>query len=72
MEFLYGMFKIKLLTLRKTLIELLNKGYIKINNFSVKAFVFFVKELSGKFRFYYDYKKLNVITVRNKYFLSLI
>ncbi len=66
------MFKIKLLTLRKTLTKLLNKGYIKINSFSIKASVLFVKKPGGKFRFYYDYKKLNVITIRNKYFLSLI
>ncbi len=66
------MFKIKLLTLRKTLTELLNKDYIKINNFCVKVPVLFVKKLSGKLRFCYNYKKLNVIIIRNKYLLFLI
>ena len=61
----------KLLILRKTLNELLDKGFIRANNSPVKAPVLFVKKKGG-LRFYVDYRGLNDITRKNRYPLPLI
>ena len=54
----------KLLVLRKTLTELLNKGFIRTNNSPVKAPVLFIKKKGG-LRFCVDYRGLNDITKKN-------
>ena len=61
----------ELLVLRKTLNELLDKGFIRINNSLVKAPVLFVKKKGG-LRFYVNYRGLNNITKKDQYFLPLI
>ena len=61
----------KLLVLRKILNELLDKGFIRINNSLVKALVLFVKK-EGGLRFYMDYRGLNDITRKNQYPLPII
>ena len=45
--FLYKMTRDKLLILRKILNELLNKGFICINNSLIRALVLFVKKEEG-------------------------
>ena len=54
----------KLLVLRKTLNELLDKGFIRTNNSPVGAPVLFVKKKEG-FWFYMDYQGLNDITKKD-------
>ena len=57
--------------MRKTLNELLNKGFIRTNSSLVGAPVLFVKKKGG-LRFYMDYRGLNDITRKDRYPLPLI
>ena len=68
---LYGIICDKLLVLRKTLNELLDKGFIRASNSLVRAPVLFVKK-EGGLRFCMDYRGLNDITRKNRYPLPLI
>ena len=68
---MYKITRDELLVLRKTLNELLNKGFIRTNNSLIGAPVLFVKK-EGGFRFYVDYQGLNNITKKNQYPLPLI
>ena len=61
----------KLLVLRKTLNELLDKGFIRTSSSLVGALILFVKK-NGGLRFYVDYWGLNDITRQNRYPLLLI
>lgn len=47
--------------------EELAKGYIKKSESELVAPVFFVKKKEGTLRLMQDYRKLNMITVRNRY-----
>ena len=62
----------ELLILRKTLTELLDKGFIRISNSLVAAPVLFIRKLKGGLRFYYDYRALNKLTRKDRYPLPLI
>ena len=52
---LYSMSKDKLLVLRKTLLDYLSKGFIRVSNSPAAAPVLFVKKPRGGLRFYVDY-----------------
>ena len=52
----------ELLVLRKTLIELLDKNFIRVSQSLAVAPVLFVKKPGGGLRFYVDYRALNAIT----------
>ena len=52
----------ELLVLRKTLTELLDKGFIRVSHSPTAAPVLFVRKLGGGLRFYVDYRGLNKIT----------
>ena len=54
----------KLLVLRKTLNELLNKGFIRASNSPAGAPVLFIKKKGG-LRFCMDYRGLNDIIKKN-------
>ena len=69
---LYGMSRDELLVLRKTLTELLNKGFIRVSNSPAAAPVLFVKKPGGGLRFCVDYRGLNKISVKDRYPLPLI
>jgi hypothetical protein len=49
----------ELLILRKTLIEFLNKNFIRASSFSAAAFILFAKKSNERLRFYVDYRALN-------------
>jgi hypothetical protein len=66
------MSKEELLVLRKSLDELLEKGYIKASISEAAAPVLFVKKPGGRLRFYYDYRALNAIIKHDRYPLPLI
>ena len=65
------MSKDELLVLRKTLIEYLDKNFIRVSNVPAATPVLFVKKLAGSLRFCVDYRSLNRIT-KKKYLLPLI
>ena len=69
---LYNMSRDELLMLRKTLTDLLNKKFIRINNLSIVLFVLFIRKFEEKLRFCVNYRALNKIIRKNKYSLSLI
>jgi hypothetical protein len=69
---LYSMSRDELLVLRKTLTEMLDKGFIRVSNSSAAAPVLFVKKPGGGLRFCVDYRALNKITKKDRYPLPLI
>ncbi len=62
----------KLLVLRKTLTELLNKQFIWVSNSFAAASVLFVQKSEGELQFCVNYCDLNQITQKDCYPLSLI
>ena len=64
---LYQMSKDQLLVLRKTLIELLDNGFIRVNNLPAIAPVIFIKKPGGGLRFCVDYRRLNEISRKDSY-----
>ena len=58
--------------LRKYLDEYLFKGFIRVSSSPTTSLVLFVKKPEGGLRFYIDYRKLNSITIKNRYPLPLI
>ena len=62
----------ELLVLRKTLTELLDKGFIRVSHSPAAAPVLFVRKPSGGLRFCVDYRGLNKLTKKDWYLLPLI
>ena len=56
---LYNILRDELLVLRKTLTELLDKGFIRVSSSPTTVPVLFVRKLEGGLRFYIDYYRLN-------------
>ncbi|KJZ69971.1 hypothetical protein HIM_10642 [Hirsutella minnesotensis 3608] len=69
---LYGMSREELIVLRKTLTELLGKGFIRASSSPASAPVLFVRKPGGGLRFCVDYQGLNAITKKDRYPLPLI
>jgi hypothetical protein len=69
---LYSMSREMLLVLRKTLTELLTKGFIRVSNSPAAAPVLFVRKSDGGLRFCVDYRALNAISRKDRYPLPLI
>ena len=69
---MYRMSRDELLVLRKTLIELLDKGFIRVSNSPAAASILFVRKLGDRLRFCVDYRALNRITRKDRYPLPLI
>jgi hypothetical protein len=66
------MSKDELLILRKTLIDLLDKGFIRVSNSLIITSVLFIKKLKRGLRFYINYRGLNRVIKKDRYLLSLI
>ena len=62
----------ELLVLRKTLHDLLDRGFIQASSSAASAPVLFVRKPGGGIRFCVDYRALNAITERDRYPLPLI
>jgi hypothetical protein len=62
----------ELLVLRKTLTDLLNKGFIRVSSSPAAASVLFVRKPGGDLRFCVDYQGLNRVTKKDRYPLPLI
>lgn len=58
--------------LRRYLNENFNKRFIRVSRFKIAASVLFIKKFDKGFRFCVDYRSLNVVIVKNRYFLFLI
>ena len=69
---IYFIFDYKLKQVKKYLNEYLKKDFIILSYILFVFFVLFAEKLNNKLRFYIDYRKLNIITKRNCYFISLI
>ncbi|GKU88786.1 hypothetical protein SLEP1_g3007 [Rubroshorea leprosula] len=68
----YRMALAELIELKKQLQELLDKGFIRLSTFSWGAPILFVKKKDGSLRLCIDYRRLNQVTVNNKYPLPRI
>ena len=66
------MSKEELLVLRKSLDDLLKKGYIRPSTSEAAAPVLFVRKPGGGLRFCYDYRALNAMSKQDRYPLPLI
>lgn len=69
---LYGMSRNELLVLRKTITDLLDKGWIRASSSAAGAPVLFAKKPGGGLRFCVDYRALNAITKQDRYPLPLV
>lgn len=69
---LYNMSRDELLVLRKSLTELLDKGFIRVSNSPAAAPVLFAKKPGGGLRFCVDYRGLNRISRKDRYPLPRI
>ena len=69
---LYTMSREELLVLRKTLHDLLDRGFIQASSSTASAPVLFVRNPGGGIRFCVDYRALSAITKRDRYPLPLI
>ena len=63
---------LELKKLKTQLEELLSKGFIRPSTSPWGAPVLFVKKKDGTLRLCIDYKKLNRVTMKNKYHLPMI
>ena len=69
---IYSILKHKFEQIKKYLNKHLKKKFIISNYASFALFVLFIKKSNEGLRFCVDYKKLNAIIKRNRYFISLI
>ena len=69
---LYAMSVMELKALRKYLTENLQKGFIRPSTSPVSSPVIFVKKPGGGLRFCVDYRRLNEITIKNRYPIPLV
>ncbi|KAL2888509.1 retrovirus polyprotein [Ceratocystis lukuohia] len=69
---LYQMSRDELLVLRKTLTELVEKGFIRTSSSPAGAPVLFARKPGGGLRFCVDYRALNAVLKRDRYPIPLI
>ena len=58
--------------MRKTLIELLEKGFIRESKLNTISPILYIKKLGGGLRFCVDYRALNAITRKDRYPIPLV
>jgi hypothetical protein len=66
------MLLIKLICIRKWLNENLEKGFIRQSKARCAAFLLLAKKSKKGIRICHDYRKLNSVTIKNRYPLPLI
>ncbi|KAK9401949.1 PEG10: Retrotransposon-derived protein PEG10 [Crotalus adamanteus] len=69
---IYSLSELELAALKNFIDKNLQKGFIQPSTSPLAAPVHFMKKKAGKLRLCYDYRKLNAITICNRYPLSLI
>ncbi len=70
--FLYNLSKEELLLIKKYFKKHLDKRFIESSTALYASFILFAKKLDDELRFCVDYRKLNAITKKNRYSISLI
>ena len=71
-DFIYSLFENELTILRIYLNKHLKNDFIKSFTFSIEISILFVKKKNEIFRLCVNYKDLNFLIIKNKYFLSFI
>jgi hypothetical protein len=71
-ESIYNISMIELELFKKYLDEFLTKKFIVLSSSFVDASILFVKKSKNDLKLCVNYKKLNVITIKNRYSISLI
>jgi hypothetical protein len=71
-ESIYNLFVIELEIFKKYLDEFLIKKFIVSSFSSTKISILFVKKSKNDLRFCVNYKKLNAITIKNRYLIFLM
>ena len=71
-DFIYILFITKLQNYRKYLNNNLKKKFIVFFSSFANAFIMFVKKKNENLRLCVSYRTLNFITVKNRYFISLL
>jgi hypothetical protein len=71
-ESIYNLLIIELKTLREYLDKHLKKRFITLSHSSTKVSILFVKKSNEDLRLCIDYKRLNAITIKNRYLILLI
>ena len=69
---LYNLSNIELATLRTYLDDILAKDWIQHSTSSAESLILFVLKKNNDLRLCVDYRELNKVTIKNRYFLSLI
>ncbi len=69
---LYHMSDYKLQKMKNYLIKHLNKDFISFSSASYASLILFIEKKDDSLRFCVDYRKLNALIKRNRYFLLLI
>ena len=69
---LYGMSREELLVLKKTLKDLLDKGFIRVSSSEAGAPILFVRKPGGGLCFCFDYRTLNAVSKGDRYPLPLV
>ena len=69
---IYLLLDYKFEQIKKYLNEHLRKRFIVFNYVLFASFILFAEKSNKDLRFYVNYRKLNVIIKRNRYFISLI
>jgi len=69
---LYHMSDYKLQKMKNYLIKHLNKSFISFSSISYASLILFIKKKDDSLRFCVNYRKLNALIKRNRYFLFLI
>ena len=71
-SWVYSLFYLKLMKLKKYLKKNFRKSFISLSNALFFSSILFIIKFNKEFRFYVDYRKLNVIIKCNDYFIFLI
>ncbi len=69
---LYHMSDYKLQKMKNYLIKYLNKSFISFSSISYASLILFIEKKDDSLRFCIDYRKLNALIKRDRYFLFLI
>ena len=69
---LYAISSYKLRKVKEYLEENLNRGFIISSTTNFTSSILFIEKKDRSLRFYIDYRKLNIITKKNRYPILLI
>ena len=69
---IYSLNEVELNTLKDYIEINLTNDFIRPSTFSTRSLILFVKKPNEGLRLYINYRELNIITIKNRYLLSLI